>query len=70
MNNSRYVYHIAYVFSSDENNQSGWGSITVYRNCPIDTEKEVMDTTEFIKIKNNLSRVAILNFILLNDEGR
>ena len=48
----------------------GWGSTTIYRQTPIDTECAVAEVAESIKEHNNLDTVAIINFILLNTKGR
>lgn len=65
----RYVYHVAYYYMDYDKN-TGVGSITLYRDCPINTEKEIDSVVEFIKKEKSLTSVVLLNYILLNKRGK
>ena len=65
----KYVYHVVYYYMDyDKNN--GVGSMTFYRDCQINTEKEIDSVVEFIKKEKRLTSVVLLNFILLNKRGK
>lgn len=63
----RYVYHVYYIYL--EKNQTGYGSVTIYRENKINTESEVESVQEFIRKEYELDSVIIANFILLNTRG-
>lgn len=65
----KYVYHIAY-FYMDKDKNTGVSGMTLYRSCPINTEKEIDSVVEYIKEQYSLTSVVLLNFTLLNKRGR
>lgn len=69
MRKLRYVYHVVYYYLDYDKN-TGVGSMTLYRDCPIKTEKDIDSVTEFIIKKESFTNVVLLNFLLLNKRGR
>lgn len=65
----KYVYHVVYYYMDYDKN-TGVGSITLYRECPINTEKEIDSVVEFIRKEKSLTSVVLLNYILLNKRGK
>lgn len=65
----KYVYHVVYYYRDYDKN-TGVGSITLYRGCPINTEKEIDSVLELIKKEKSFTNVVLLNFILLNERGK
>lgn len=65
----KYVYHVVY-FYMDYDKNTGVGSMTLYRDCPINTEKEINSVIELTKKEKNFTSVVLLNFILLNKRGK
>ena len=65
----KYVYHVVY-FYIDHDKNTGVGSMTLYRGCPINTEKEINSVIELTKKEKNFANVVLLNFILLNKRGK
>ena len=65
----KYVYHVVYYYMDYDKN-TGVGNITLYRECPINTEKEIDSVVEFIRKEKSLTSVVLLNYILLNKRGK
>ena len=65
----KYVYHVVYYYMDYDKN-TGVGSITLYRDCLINTEKEIDSVVKFIRKEQSLTNVVLLNFILLNKRGK
>lgn len=65
----KYVYHVVYYYMDYDKN-TGVGSSTLYRNCPINTEKEISSVVEFLREDKSFTSVVPLNFILLNKQGK
>ena len=49
---------------------TGVGSTTIYRDCPINTEEEVDSVVQAKKKEKSLTSVILLNFVLLNKRGK
>lgn len=64
----KYVYLVAYTYIKGVN--SGFGSLTLYRNRKINTVDEVKSVQEYIKEQYDNDAVAVTNFILLNKRGK
>ena len=69
MRKLKYVYHVVYYYMDYDKN-TGVGSMTFYRDCPINTEKEIDSVVEFIKKEKSFTNVVLLNYILLNKRGK
>lgn len=63
-----YVYQVVYNYRKGIN--AGLGAMTLYRQNPIDCEAEVVSATDYIKEYTDSDAIIIVNFILLNTEGR
>ena len=69
MRKFKYVYHVVY-FYMDYDKNTGVGSATLYRECPINSEKEIDSVVEFVRKEKSLTSVVLLNYILLNKRGK
>ena len=69
MKKYKYVYHVVY-FYTDNNKNTGVGSLTLYRDCQINTEEEINSVVEFISKEKSFTNVVLLNYILLNERGK
>ena len=60
MKRKKYLYHIAFFY---ENN--GIGSALLTRNYKINSIADYNDVTEYLKKRNNLTKIVIFNINLL-----
>lgn len=65
----KYVYHVSYVCQNNSSTHA-FGSITMFRNHKIDSGDQVTSVANYIKETTGSKTVVILNFILLNEEGK
>jgi hypothetical protein len=67
-NRLKWVYLVHYKYQDDKG-CVGDGTLTLSRKHRIDSQAELTSSCDYIKSENNLNKVMIVNFQLLNKRG-